>query len=60
AWNWMHRNDGTGVWTHYWPNGRKKIESNWRAFRAHGVATHWDRNGKVVRRVTFNDGAIID
>lgn len=30
AWSW-HRNLKTnvGVWTHYWKNGKKKIESTW-------------------------------
>jgi antitoxin component YwqK of YwqJK toxin-antitoxin module len=58
-WSWEHRPDGTGTWTHYWPNGRKKIESSWRGFKAEGVATHWDQQGKVIRTVTFKDGAVV-
>ncbi len=59
-WSWEHRPDGTGTWTHYWLNGRKKIESGWRGFKAEGVATHWDQQGKVIRTVTFKDGALVD
>jgi hypothetical protein len=56
AWTRDHRTDGTTVWTRYWPNGRKRTESTWRDLRAEGVATAWDENGAVIRRVTFRDG----
>jgi formylglycine-generating enzyme required for sulfatase activity len=58
-WSWEHRADGTGVWTLYWTNGQKQIESNWRGFKAEGPATEWDRQGNVVRQVNFKDGALI-
>ena len=56
AWTRDHRADGTTVWTRYWPNGRKQTESTWRNLRAEGIATAWDANGRVIRRVTFRDG----
>jgi hypothetical protein len=59
-WSWNRRPDGTGTWTHYWPNGQKKVESAWRGFRAEGIATAWDKQGKVVSQVTFKDGAVVE
>jgi hypothetical protein len=59
-WTWDHRADGTGVWTRFWPNGRKRSESTWRDLRAEGVATEWSPSGEVVRRVTFRDGVPVD
>jgi formylglycine-generating enzyme required for sulfatase activity len=59
-WSWEHRPDGTATWIHYWPSGRKKIESNWRGFRAEGIATRWDQQGKVISTVKFKDGALIE
>ena len=56
VWTRRHRADGTTVWTRYWPNGRKRTESTWRDLRAEGVATAWDQQGGVIRRVTFRDG----
>jgi formylglycine-generating enzyme required for sulfatase activity len=56
VWTRDHRTDGTTVWTRYWPNGRKRTESTWRDQRAEGVATAWDADGAVIRRVTFRDG----
>ena len=58
-WTWDHRTDGTGVWSQFWPGGKKKAESTWRNFRAHGPATRWDRAGKVISQVRFADGAIV-
>lgn len=59
-WTWDHRTDGTGVWTRFWPNGRKRSESTWRDLRAEGDATQWSPSGEVVRRVTFRDGVPVD
>ena len=55
-WAWDHRPDGTRVWTRFWPDGRKRTESTWRDKRAEGTATAWDPSGRVVDRVTFEDG----
>ncbi|MBA3514031.1 MAG: SUMF1/EgtB/PvdO family nonheme iron enzyme [Pyrinomonadaceae bacterium] len=59
-WSWEHRPDGTAVWIHYWNNGRKKIESNWRGFKADGAATHWDQQGRVVRELMFKEGTLVE
>ena len=60
SWSWSHSADGGSVWTQYWTNGRKKVESHWRGFRADGVATRWDREGKLLQQVNFKDGVITD
>jgi hypothetical protein len=59
-WSWQHdpkRN--TSTWTHCWPNGRKRLESQWdtmpeardldRSFFgrvANGPVHHWNRDGR--------------
>ncbi|MHC4619012.1 MAG: SUMF1/EgtB/PvdO family nonheme iron enzyme [Planctomycetota bacterium] len=55
-WGWEHHDDGTSVWTHFWPNGRKKSESSWKNFKCEGVAKRWDPNGKLVDQLTFLGG----
>lgn len=55
-WSRTHRSDGTTVWTHYWPNGKKRTESTWRGMRAEGEALAWDADGRLVHRVVFEDG----
>ncbi|HUT34486.1 MAG TPA: SUMF1/EgtB/PvdO family nonheme iron enzyme [Planctomycetota bacterium] len=71
-WSWQHRpstgsgrgepaeprDDGTSVWTQWWPDGKKKAESTWRDHRCEGTATRWDRSGKVVSQCEFADGAL--
>jgi antitoxin component YwqK of YwqJK toxin-antitoxin module len=56
AWSWEHAEDGTSLWTQYWPNGEKKAESIWRNFMADGEARRWDRSGELVSGVTFRRG----
>jgi formylglycine-generating enzyme required for sulfatase activity len=56
VWTRDHRSDGTAVWARYWPNGRKRTESTWRDLRADGVATAWDEQGALIRRVVFRNG----
>ncbi len=55
-WQWRHDENGPSLWTQYWPNGRKKAESAWRNFHCHGHATRWDRSGKAISNVTFQNG----
>ncbi|MHC4155675.1 MAG: toxin-antitoxin system YwqK family antitoxin, partial [Planctomycetota bacterium] len=55
-WQWHHRDDGTSLWTQYWPNGKKKAESTWRNFKCHGTATLWDQSGSVISEKQFVDG----
>ena len=73
VWSWQRNlKRKTGTWTHYWPDGRKRLESEWnlnprardaaRSFigmEAHGTATHWDENGKVAARHQFRNGELI-
>ena len=69
-WQWQ-RNTKThrGTWTQYWPNGRKRIVSEWnlrpvprdlnRPFAgcvADGTATHYDTGGKTTATYHFKDG----
>lgn len=72
VWTWDQNNStNTAVWTHYWPNGHKKLESNWqtyaqipttsgsRRFRgllAHGNAIHYNQSGTQTASYTFNMG----
>ncbi len=59
-WRWIHDTDGTSVWTHFWPNGNRRIESNWRDDYkvADGPATRWNFDGKVVSQMKFVDGIL--
>ena len=59
-WQWEYNDDGTGIWTQYWPNGNKKAESTWKNFKCEGVATLWDRNGKVISSTEFANGMDIN
>ncbi|PYL01095.1 MAG: hypothetical protein DME19_02820, partial [Verrucomicrobia bacterium] len=58
AWRWQHNRDGTGVWTHFWANGREKSESAWRGSMAEGRARTWDRAGHLVSEVNFVAGKL--
>jgi formylglycine-generating enzyme required for sulfatase activity/antitoxin component YwqK of YwqJK toxin-antitoxin module len=58
-WSWEHGSDGVNVWTHWYPNGRKKSESSWREFQCEGVATRWNSEGAVVDRMTFHEGMVV-
>jgi hypothetical protein len=71
-WSWEHdlkRNHS--VWTQYWPNGKKKMQSNWntkpeahdlkRSFFglvADGPAQQWSEDGKLNFSGNFSDGLL--
>jgi len=71
-WTWTHHPENhTSTWTHYWRNGRKRLESVWdtrpkardldRHFSglvANGLATHWTEQGRVTRVYTFTNGIL--
>jgi len=59
-WRRVHKDDGSSVWTQWWPNGQKKAESTWRNFKCEGVATCWNISGKVISQVTFADGEVVE
>ncbi|MHC4498411.1 MAG: exo-alpha-sialidase, partial [Planctomycetota bacterium] len=58
-WSWQHETDGTSVWTQYWPNGLKRVESTWRdgGMVAHGPTYHWKRCGVAEAAWNFIDGS---
>jgi antitoxin component YwqK of YwqJK toxin-antitoxin module len=58
-WSWEHdRTNDTSVWTQWWPNGFKRIESTWRygGKVAHGRANHWDSSGAGESAWDFRNG----
>jgi len=69
-WSWQHDvKNHRSVWTQYWPNGRKRVESTWntqpeardlkRSFFgrvADGPVYRWNEDGKPVRACCFTNG----
>jgi antitoxin component YwqK of YwqJK toxin-antitoxin module len=69
-WSWTHDlKKNHSVWTHYWPKGKRRIESNWdtqveardlkRTFtglEANGPVRHWDLEGRLVQTCNFTNG----
>jgi antitoxin component YwqK of YwqJK toxin-antitoxin module len=55
-WTWKHNNDGTSIWTQYWPNSNKRSESSWYNFRAEGSAKRWDLSGNLISEKIFSSG----
>lgn len=72
-WTWTHNpRKNTSVWTHYWPKGRKRLQSTWnthppardlarnfRGFVAHGLAKHWNEQGKLTEVYQFASGELV-
>lgn len=72
-WRWKHDlKTDRSVWTQFWPNGKKKLESTWNTrptardlprqffgLVADGPVTHWDESGAVTFRGAFADGQLI-
>ena len=73
-WTWS-RNLKTkrGIWTHYWPNGKKKIESTWNirpeardlkrhffGYVAEGPSQHWNEQGDLVASHDFVNGDLAE
>jgi len=59
-WTWEHNQDGSSMWTQYWPNGRKKAESSWKDFTCEGSSTVWNNSGEVISRTEFANGRNTD
>lgn len=73
-WSWkrdLEKNQG--IWTHYWPNGVKAIESNWNlmpeardlkrqfyGYLANGFTKHYDERGKLTSVFQLTNGMIKD
>ena len=71
-WSWSHdlkRN--RSVWTQFWPNGRKKVESTWNTkpeardvkhsffgLVADGPAKWWNEAGQLVHSYRFSNGKL--
>jgi len=70
-WNWTHDlANHVSTWTRWWPNGQKRLESQWDTYPAarnlpsrrfhgmvaHGTARHWNESGKEVGTYTFHNG----
>jgi|GEM_PF-212254 len=73
-WSWNHdTNSNVSTWTHWWSNGRKRLESQWdtypaardlpsRHFRglvANGTVRHWDPAGDEVAAYAFANGNML-
>ncbi len=72
-WNWSHNlKTNRSVWTQYWPNGKKRIESTWntkpeardlkRSFFglvADGPVKQWNEDGSLKFSGNFSDGLLI-
>ncbi len=57
-WRWEHRPDGSGLWTQFWENGKKRAESTWRNFVPHGRAERWDGYGRSVTVAELINGKL--
>ena len=56
VWTRDHTPYGISVWTNYWSNGKKRSVSTWWGLTATGPATSWDRDGKVLHQIMFDEG----
>ncbi|WP_308992827.1 exo-alpha-sialidase [Mariniflexile litorale] len=73
VWKWQRDlKTNQGIWTHYWSNGKKKIESRWNlkpeardlkrhfyGYVAHGPSHHWSEKGKLIETYQFVNGLIL-
>ncbi len=71
-WSWSHDlKNNRGVWTQYWPNGKKKVESTWNTrpeardlkrnffgLVADGPARQWNEDGSIKLSTTFSNGLL--
>jgi len=52
-WSHQHNPDGTSTWTLWWSNGQLKAISTWKNLSCRGVATIYNPDGEIARRVKF-------
>lgn len=57
-WTKEHTPYGITIWTNYWPGGKKKSQSTWWGLIAEGPAISWDKNGKVLHELSFENGRV--
>ena len=74
AWTWQRNlKNNHGIWTHYWPNGNRRIESVWNlmpkardlkrsfyGYVASGPSRQWDEQGNLVATHRFVNGALTE
>ena len=74
VWSWKHNlKNHRATWTQYWPNGKKKSESNWntqpeardlkRSFFglvADGSAKQWNAHGSLKFSGNFSNGRLLE
>jgi hypothetical protein len=72
-WTWSHDlKTNHSVWTQYWPNGKKRMESTWATFPeardlkrnffgrvADGPVQQWDAVGKLQYEGSFANGTVV-
>ena len=62
-----------GIWTQYWPNGNKRLVSEWNlrptprdlnkpftGYFANGIASHYDSEGTLIKTYHFSNGRLRD
>jgi len=62
----------TAIWTQYWPNGKKRVESTWNIWAqprdgqrplcgriAEGPARHYDQEGNLTAEYNFHNGVLV-
>jgi hypothetical protein len=73
-WTWQRDlKNNRAVWTHYWPNGKKKIESTWNTrpqardlkrnffgYVAEGPSQQWDQQGNLIATYLFENGDLAE
>ena len=61
-WSWQHdQGANTSIWTQYWSNGHRRVESTWRygGKVAHGRTCHWDVLGEPEAAWQYNNGDLV-
>ena len=58
TWSWIHREDGTSTWYHWYKNKRKKSESTWKNKIGTGITTAWDKTGNVISQYKMTEGLV--
>ena len=74
VWDWKHDlAKNRSVWTQYWPNGKKKIQSTWNTrpeardkqitffgLMADGPVKHWNEDGSLKFSGNFSKGLLLE
>lgn len=72
GWKVIDKKNHLAVWTQYWPNGKKRVESTWRYWTtprdgkrnlvgriAQGPARHYDEQGQLIEEYQFENGLLV-